>query len=200
MTLTNSVFSTDFIGSITPGPSIDQIYESIDPSQLSVFKYKDTDVDRFASLLVTSISEAFIEGEARTQLLSDNFVSFATGGTPIGIVITGLLLKVTTADHRADFIDSYNDYLRGTAATLAGEQVTFMLKQKTVFDFDIQRVGFAEAAVLPEITQVTIEGVASNYQVLDIIETADTTDYVDWDVDIDIDTDITTGEDSEVIV
>jgi hypothetical protein len=161
--------TTDLDGSAWSGGGIDGVHDAVDTSMLATFSYKyDDETTLFQDIIITDIAETHKEGEGRLDVFGDAFVSIATGAEPIGIQFSGLVLRVKEHDSRADFIDVYQNKLRGSAAAVAEDCVKFALKQSVVFTLFIQSVMIREAAENPEFSHVTFTGVAADYRVIPI--------------------------------
>lgn len=132
-------------------------------------RYDENDeASDFFEMIITDVSEQFSEGEARFNVLSDGFVSFATGANPINISIQGWLFVNEENDQRLSFLKRYQDQYRGTEATkirdLVGDlELLFVLKD-TQFKLNLISCQVKENAAIPDYTHVTLAGVAYDYQ------------------------------------
>jgi hypothetical protein len=160
--------TTDRSGTAWSGGGIDGVHETIDTSLLATFSYKYDGTILYQDIIITDIAETHKEGEGRLDVFGDAFVSMATGAEPIGIQLTGLLLRVKEHDSRADFIDVYYGKLRGSAVTVAQDQIKFSLKQSVVFTLFIQSIAIREMPEKPDFTHISFTGVAADYRIVPI--------------------------------
>lgn len=161
--------TTDKDGSAWSGGGVGGVHDTLDTSKLATFSYEFSGDMLFQDMVITTLSETHKEGEGRSDVFGDTFVSMATGAEPIGIQLAGWVVRVKGYDSRADFIDIYQKKLRGSASASAGDRLVFSLKQSVVFTLSLQSVIIREDASNPDFTNVVFTGMASNYRVIPIL-------------------------------
>lgn len=164
-----SIFSDSFPESDFDfsGGYYENVHDILDTSKLAVFRFKDaTDTPVYQDLIVTGITEGFSEGNHLLDVFGDSFVSFSTGANPIGINIQGYLVKLKEYDNRIDFLEIYENQIRGTAVQSENRELQFLFNQTTKFTFYVQSIQVLESAPLPELTGVSMQGVAFEYGVV----------------------------------
>ena len=153
----------------------DAAHNQIDTSTLAVFKTTMADVEQetFHDILITSISEAFSEGESRHGVITDSFISLATGANPIKINLSGYLIRAQSQDNRSDFLKVYKSSFRGTAAQRNLHHLEFLLKGSCSFKFSLHDLSVVESTTLQDLTQVVLTGIAYDYVVIPPVEIED---------------------------
>jgi len=142
------------------------VHNVLKTEDLSVFRYTGEEGETlFQDMVIVNIAETFSEGESRADVMTDTYVSFATGAQPIGITISGYLVRLTKYDSRIDFLKVYDEKLRGTKIGAVEWDLEFCLKDATIFTLALQRVQIIDSIQFPDMTAVSLQGVAYNYDV-----------------------------------
>lgn len=118
--------------------------------------------DDFWQLIVTNFSETHSEFSSAHNTLSEAYVWFATGPSPIAIQITGMLLAERDYDYRTRFLFLYAAALRARQLTLNERTLQFVLKD-TCMHLVVTQLSFSESVKNPDYSVVTISGLAYKY-------------------------------------
>jgi len=129
----------------------------------------------YGGMLVTALSESLEEGYAQRDVLSDSFVTLATGAMPTGITMRGFVARLPEQDGRIDFLDLYDKYLRGTQVEKAALDLEVLLKGRCVFKLALQNVQVNESTQYENLTEITLAGVGYDYQPVPWLGDADET-------------------------
>jgi len=155
-------------GSWAGGGGGGDFHNLIDTARLATFRvpyaYNDYSDFVYGDMIVTALSESLEEGVSQMEVLSDSFVAFATGAMPIGVVIRGFLARMPEQDGRLDFLDAYERYLRGTRVGRGGVDMEVLLKGRAMFKFSLQSVTISESTQYENFTEVSMSGIAYEYQ------------------------------------
>lgn len=146
-------------------------------SQASEFEFREKsyftllhqeEIPDFWEMIITDVNEQFSEGESRINVLSDTFMSFATGAHPIQVSISGWLYVSEEQDHRVDFLNLYEHYFRGSAVSRSrkegedGWELQFMLKH-TYFKLNLMNCQVQDTVTVPDFTKISLTGTAYDY-------------------------------------
>lgn len=132
----------------------------------------DIATNGFWKIIVQSVSETHMDSFSLANTLSDTISIFSTGATPVGIMLTGMVLTTPDKDDRLNFLKLYADKIRGTQMTFAKEILCLGYKD-TLMRLYIQNISLSSNSQNETFTQISIAVVASHYTTVTYSQTLD---------------------------